>query len=83
MTRQELIEYYSRFGNWIVEDFKYFLEQRDKYLKSKRDEDLVMLQIAYDRIYTSNKRLWVEHKITEQRFWQLRDILQNDFLAEV
>ena len=78
MTDNELRDFYKNMDyEPIMYDLEEFLDARQNYLKDKSGDNLLVLQIACDKIYTSTKSLWVNRAISENTFWMLKDELMN------
>lgn len=79
MTDNNLIEYYSKFTEKerLTDELKDFLEKRLNFLKDETNENSVLMKMAYDKIYTSTKHLWVSGIIRDEDFWMLKRELSN------
>lgn len=79
MTDNELIQFYSKFEakERLVEELKEFLDSRQVFLNDENNENSVLMQMAYDKIYTSTKGLMVTKQISEDTFYKIREELSN------
>ena len=61
----------------VKENLPVFLEKKKIFLEDPTLDHSVDMKIAYERIYLNFKHLWYEHEITEQNFYQLKELLQE------
>lgn len=82
MTNLKLIDEYQKYENIhktndIVDNLKQFLQFKKVYSTDSTIENRINMKIAYDKIYHNTKELMVSHIISNQRFWELVDCLQD------
>lgn len=62
----------------LLPDLHLFLKLKKIYRQDESNiENRLNMKMAYDKIYMTTKHIWVGHVITEQRFWELVDGLQQ------
>lgn len=78
MRDEELRAYYAKFNDkQYIEELDDFLQARQQYLKCNDSNNCISMQLAFDKIYTSTKSLWVNGIISKNDFWMLKEELQN------